>query len=398
LSRGIVTDAAARTVTFHLTTPDPELLYKLSVPEGAVVPADAPRRVSKRGLPGTGPYTIARYDGKRQLRLVRNPYFHVWSQAAKPGGYPDAIVLEIGGVPGAEVTAVERGRADVAFSDVPPDRIDEVTTQYPAQVHVSPQASTFYLQMNTREPPFDDVRARRAVNYALDRGAIVRAVGGSNAAQPTCQVLPPNFPGYSPYCPYTLRPGSGGAWTGPDLAKARALVRESGTSGEHVTLWFCSCFNQTALARIERAALEQLGYRTTLKLVRKIDPYFKAINDTLHTRPQIANAGWIADYPAASNFFNLLTCANATPSPNAVNTTRFCDAAIDREITRAGALQASDPHAAVALWRKIDRQVTDDAPWAALYTPRSIELVSARVGNYQLHPLFGLMPDQLWVK
>ena len=244
------------------------------------------------------------------------------------------------------------------------------------------------------------MRVRRALNYAIDRGAIIKLTGGPITAQPTCQILPPNFPGYKPYCPYTLRPGSGGAWTAPDLAKARALVRASGTRGMKVTFWTCGCFGKGAEARLERATLAQLGYRVTLKVLFADDAnaYFAAVNDTLRPGPQIAGDGWFADYPAASNFFDQLTCAGARPTLRAVNASRFCDPAIDRKISRAIGLQASGSRAPNDLWQTIDRGAMDQAPWVPLYTPRAIDFVSARVGNYQRHPVLGMLLDQLWVR
>src|SRR4029079_10124810 len=92
--------------------------------------------------------------------------------------------------------------------------------------HVDPLASTYYFAFNTRIPPFDNVQARQAVNYATDRNALVKTYGGRKLATPPCQVLPPNFPGYKPYCPYTANPGSG-RWTAPDMAKAKQLVKAS---------------------------------------------------------------------------------------------------------------------------------------------------------------------------
>jgi peptide/nickel transport system substrate-binding protein len=404
LRRGIVIDAERGTVTFHLTKADPELLYKLAVTPAAIVPADTPRHASTVPLPGTGPYMIDEYDPKRQLLLVRNPHFHVWSAAAKPDGYPDKIVLAFKDDVQGEVTQVERGRTDVAYSStesgIPPNRLGELTTQYAGQLHVTPNASVFYLQLNTRAAPFDDVRVRQALNYATDRAAIIRVLGGPLTAQPTCQILPANFPGYRPYCPYTLDPSVGGAWTAPDLTKARALVRASGTRGMKVTLWTCPCFQQTTAAELERSTLEQLGYRASLKTVPDVFPFFAAIFDTLRVRrPQIAISGWNADYPAASNFFGpLLTCATAKPSKSATNGSRFCATAVDAEIKRAIDLQPTDPRAANLLWQRIDRQVADEAPWVPLYTPRAIDLVSARVGNFQRHPVYGMLLDQFWVK
>ena len=92
----------------------------------------------------------------------------------------------------------------------------------------SPRPGT--SRFNVNEPPFNNLKARQGVNYATDRAALVKIAGGPKLAVPTCQVLPPNFPGYEPYCPYTKNPGSG-KWTAPDLAKAKQLIDASGTKG-----------------------------------------------------------------------------------------------------------------------------------------------------------------------
>ena len=97
LSRGIVTDERARTVTFHLRTPDPDFLHKLALPYAYAVPAaTAARDVGTHPLPATGPYMIARFRPRRELTLVRNPRFREWSKAAQPDGYPDRITLRLG--------------------------------------------------------------------------------------------------------------------------------------------------------------------------------------------------------------------------------------------------------------------------------------------------------------
>ena len=108
-------------------------------------------------------------------------------------------------------------------------------------------------------PPFNDARARRAVSFALDRAELLRRTG--QGGQITCQVLPPNFPGYRPYCPYTADADAGGAWSAPDLAKARELVRQSGTPGARVTFWAFSLTATCADAAIARETFTQLGYR-----------------------------------------------------------------------------------------------------------------------------------------
>ena len=154
---------------------------------------------------------IAAYRPKQLIRLTRNPQFHEWSQAAQPDGYPDEIVFRIGGTPDEAVKAVVQGKADAfstSQSQTPPSAstLAAIKTRYAGQVHANPQPATVALFLNTRLPPFDRLDVRKALNYAADRAAAVEATGGPDVAQATCQILPPGFPGYEPYCPYTIAP------------------------------------------------------------------------------------------------------------------------------------------------------------------------------------------------
>lgn len=220
LSEGILVNEAANTVTFRLVAPDPNFLYKLTLPYAAAVPAGvSAREVSRLPVPATGPYMIDSYVPGRHLRLVRNPYFREWSNAAQPDGYVNRIVFQLGVDPNRAVTSIERGQADYGIYDVPfappGNRLHELLTRYPAQVHVNPRPEVHYFIMNTRVAPFDDIRVRRALNYAIDRNVLVELNGGPDTAQPTCQALPPGIPGYQRYCPYTANPSATGAYRGP---------------------------------------------------------------------------------------------------------------------------------------------------------------------------------------
>ena len=135
LSRGIV--VSGDTIVFHLDAPDPEFLQKLALPFAFILPESTPRRsAATRPVPATGPYAIVRYDPRRRLELTRNPHFQEWSRAARPDGYPDAIVMTFGPSDEAATTAVERGRLDYA-PGLPVDRLHEVATRYPGQLHTN---------------------------------------------------------------------------------------------------------------------------------------------------------------------------------------------------------------------------------------------------------------------
>jgi peptide/nickel transport system substrate-binding protein len=395
LARGVVTDDATGTIVLHLRRPDPELLDKLATPMADPVPPGVPMtRTVTLGVPGPGPYEY-RSVSKARVVLVRNPLFREWSAAAQPAGYPDRIVLTYGEQRGAELTAVEQGRSDLM--DAPPaDRLAEVHTRYASQLHTSPLSETFGYFLNVRVPPFDNLQARQAINDALDRGREVRAFGGRDAAAVTCQVLPPGTEGYRTYCPYGRR-DSHGAWIGPDMARARALVAASGTKGEKVTVWTGTKSFQRASAPLVVATLNALGYRATLRHVEG-DAYFPTISNS-RLKAQIGFMAWGADYPAPSDFVRLFTCNSFRPmSSENFNWPEFCLPAIDDEAGSALALQLTNPAAASAAWAKIDRRLTNLAVWLPIATGISDVVGSRRVGDVQTTIAQGVLIDQVWVR
>ena len=154
--------------------------------------------------------------------LVRNPYFKQWSAEAQPAGYPNEIIEKYGELVSNEVTAVQNGEANEVFDgdQIPSDDLAQLNSaKYASQVHVNTLTADWYFALNTRTPPFNNVKARQAINYAANRTAYVKIAGGPSLAVPACQILPPNYPSYVPYCPYTTgsrRPsGPGPTWPRP---------------------------------------------------------------------------------------------------------------------------------------------------------------------------------------
>jgi YVTN family beta-propeller protein len=398
LSQGIVADARANTVTFHLVRPDPDFLYKLALPAAYLLPVGTPsRRLDTQTIPATGPYRISRYRRGQELKLVRNPRFHEWSNAAQPDGYPDEIIWKLGIGADPAVSAIQRGKADwmLDYGALPAKRRRELEVRYASQLHVNPAPVTDNVILNVRVPPFEDVRVRRALNYAIDRKAIAKLYGGPEAARATCQILPPQIPGFRRYCPYTLHPTRTGVWRAPDLTAARRLVSASGTSGMKIAVL------DTAQPRIffdegraVVAALRRLGYEASLRIVP--DAAFFRIASDPGNRAQVISGGWNAGYPAASEFIaRHLSCRGLRSGQNAG---RFCDPTVDRQIARAQSLQLVSPQQAERLWANIDRELVDRAVTVPLVTPNDTDFVSKRVGNYRFHPLWGLLIDQLWVR
>jgi len=397
LSKGIVVNG--NTVTFHLTKGDPEFLDKLGVPFAFILPASTPATQVDIPPPGTGPYKWAQYAPTKQIKLVRNPYFKVWSTDAQPAGNPDVITQKFGLSPEAEVTQVENGQADWVSSvdPIPADRLNEVSTKYPDQVHINPLTQVEYFAFNTRIPPFNNLKARQAVNYATDRNALVKIYGGPKLATPTCQVLPPDFPGYEPYCPYTINPGSG-KWTGPDMNKAKQLMAQSGTAGASVKVNTQNTDPYKSYGLYFVGLLNTLGYKATLQALSGSIQYPYVQNSK--NKVQFAWSDWFQDYPAASDFLDiLLGCGSFHPnSSSSPNIAEFCNQAIQSKMDQAGQTGLTDQAAANKQWAQVDKEVTDQAPWVAMMNTKQLNFVSKRVKGFIFSPQWYFLIDQASVK
>ncbi len=397
LSKGVVVDKATNTVVIHLVNPDPELPYKLSVPHASILPADSPAKdAGNTPIPTTGPYMVASYDPNRALKLVRNPHFKEWSRDAQPQGYSDEIDETFGLTVEAAVTAVENGQADWVFDPPPADRLNEIGTKFADQVHVNPLTAFWYLAMNTNLAPFDNIKVRQAVNWAVDRNAVVKLFGGDKLAQPVCTFLPPGFPGHVDDCQYTK--GGGTTWTAPDLDKAKQLVQESGTAGQEVGIVVSDDEVNKAVGEYLQSLLTSLGYKATLKPISG-NIQFTYIQNTKN-KVQISLTQWYQDYPAASDFLNvLLSCASFTPgSDSSINIAGFCDKKIDAQMQQALVTERTSMDEATKQWGEIDKAVMTAAPVAPLLTPKLIDFTSKRVGNYQFSRQFYMLVSQLWTK
>ncbi len=398
LSAGIVTNDAAGTVTFHLAQADPDFLYKLALPLAVPVPPGAPSHVVQRApfLPGTGPYMISQYRPDKSFTLVRNPHFRQWSYAAQPVGYPDIIRLVHVADPSKQLSAVMAGRADLVDLSVNGQSSRGLAVRYPTRLYSSVKVGTNYVFLNTRQPPFNHVTVRRAINYAIDRRHMVRLLDdGPGAAAVTCQILPADFPGHRPYCPYTTG-SKNGTWHGPDMRKAIRLVKASHTTTVPVTVW--SYFKDAGEGAYLVRLLKRLGYQATLHTV-SADKYYPAIGNP-QRKIQIGPTSWGADFPSASTFFfPVLSCRSLSQNPAYTNNSaEYCNPGTDKLAREAQAAQPTDLAASRRIWARVDRAVTAQAPWVPVDNYAWTVFVSARAENSQVHPNYGPLLDQMWVR
>jgi peptide/nickel transport system substrate-binding protein len=401
LSKGVVANDSAYTLTINLTAPDPEIMDQLTLPFAFAVPASTSLKLTGNNVPpGTGPYMWKSYNPNTEAVLVRNPYFHVWSKLAQPAGYPNEIVEKYGLQVSDEVTEVENNEANEVFDgdQIPSDQLSQLNSaKYAGQVHVNTLTADWYFALNTRTAPFNNLQARQAINYAANRTAYVKIAGGPSLAVPACQILPPNFPSYKAYCPYTT--GKQTVWSGPNVAKAKALVKASGTLGDKVVVDGTNDQVGTALAEQMVSDLDSIGYKATTQLLSTGAQYPFVQNSTNSAKWNVGWSAWYQDYPAPADFLNvLLGCNTIHPNSDASpNIAAYCSKSTQAQINKAESEEAADPSAAAALWTQIDHEDTNAAPWVDLYNPKQIDFLSKDVHGYMWNPQWYILIDQLWL-
>jgi YVTN family beta-propeller protein len=397
---GITVDDATRTVTIRLVRPSGNLLDLLTsclaMPPGTPL-AEGP----SRPIAATGPYRIARYVANKEIVLTRNPYFHEWSAAAQPDGFPERIEYRIlpAGVSTTAIDEVAAGDADwtdaLESDNLNASSLEDLRTRFGSRLRVTPTQIMYGVFLNTRIPPFNEPRARQALAYAIDRKAV--ADDWFQPANLTCQFTPPDYPGYRPYCPYTSRPDSD-TWLGADLAEAQKLLKGLHPERTTVTVW-APPWAKKAIGHVVDA-LHELRYRVRFDVWPNSSfDYFDYVFDS-RNRVQAGFMGWLTYDASASNTFSLYRCDAFVPA-GAVddqNPAEFCDPSLDRLMRRAEAVQATSLADADDLWAEVEQRLVRAAPWVPLVNPLSVDVLSTQVHNFKRTPTLGVLFDQMWVR
>ena len=346
---------------------------------------------------------IDHYTPNQEILLVRNPQVpRVVEATPSPQGYPDKIDIRLSLTTEAEVTLIEHGQADWMYDQPPADRLDEIATKYTDQVHLNPVPQVYHM---AHQHPGGAVRQRQGAPGAQlrdrPRPRSSRCGAGRRWRTPTCQILPPDFPGYEAYCPYTTNPGDG-TWHGPDMAKAQQLIAESGTKGQKVAVICTPDEASKAVCLYFVSLLNQLGYDSSIKVLSAAVEY-PYVQDSSN-KAQISFSYWYPDYPSGADWFDVVVgCNGFHPNSTAsANLSEFCDPTIQKMTEQAIQTSVTDQAAAnAAVEGQVDKATTDQAPWVSLFLPKHIDFVSSRVGNYIFDPnvlVGGILIDQAWVK
>jgi peptide/nickel transport system substrate-binding protein len=344
-------------IVIHLLEPSGTFSYVLALPFGAPLPPDTPvEDQTQHPPPATGPYVITAVRPGRSWEYERNP---VWAKTNGPAlpqlldGHVDKIKFEVRSNPTAQVEEVERGEVDWMKNPPPPERYAEVRNQYQGtQFREDPTISVYYFWMNTQQPPFDDVRVRRAVNYAVDPAALERIFAGT--LRGTQQVLPPQMPGYRRFHLYPYEP-----------ERAKRMVERADPADRKVTVWTLDLPPTDEAGEYYEQVLEELGFDVTLKVVGSAN-YFTLIGNAETPNLDTGFNNWFQDYPHPNDFFGPQLSGESIVANGNTNYAQFADPAVDRKIRQLGRQQLGPRQERE--YAALDRMVMKQAPWAPFGT------------------------------
>jgi len=345
---GITANDQTGDITIKLTAPQGDFQNILATTFAAPVPANTPAKdQSTHPIPSTGPYMIKSWKPNRQAIIVRNPNFAADAISDVPRGNPDRMTVNIIGDDSAALQSVIQGKNNWDFHPIPTDRLGEVQNKYGDQLKIYTPANTYYYFVNTRLKPFDNLKVRQAVNFAIDRQALVRLYGG--LAAPTENVLPPTYPSYKKISLYPH-----------NLAKAKQLIKQAGATGAAVTVWGSDRETSRKPAEYLQDVLNQIGLKAKLKIINA-SVYWTTIG-TQSTKAQIGFADWFQDYPHPLDWFDVLLNGNRITDTHNNNYSNADVPAINNKIEELKKQPTLNDQVNQD-WAQVDKMVAQQALW-----------------------------------
>jgi peptide/nickel transport system substrate-binding protein len=364
---GIVVDDATGDITIQLVKPRGPFVYELGIPFAGVVPKGTPASPqTNHPAPGAGRYVIREVVPNRSFVLVKNPRFSPGLQGtAVDVGKIARINVKVVSSPATQVTQLEQNRADFLVDNPTGDRVGEIRRSYKSRYREFPTTSTYFFFLNASAPPFDKLAVRQAVNYALDFDALNRTQSGF--LEPWHGVLPRDVPGYEP---------SPNLYPGPNLTKARELIRRAGAAGAKVTVWSVSEDPTPRTMAYYQDVLNKLGFKTTLKTLSGAT-YFDVVGDR-KTKAQTGWANFVADYPHPADFIDqLLNPDNIQPTNNVNLSYNASDTGLAARINALAQQQLTSK--TEQQWAALDRYAQQQAYLAIYGTRKQSTFFSTRM-------------------
>lgn len=364
---GIVSDDGTGKIVIHLERPQSSFTQLLALMFVAPVPQGTPMQdLSLQPPPATGPYAITSSEPGLGWSYARNPAWlpdNANLMPQLPSGHFSEIKIDVLHNALTQVREVERGELDWMQNPAPSSLIGSLKKRFGgSQFRIDPTLSTYYFWMNTTRPPFDDVRVRRAVNYAIDRRALARIYSGQ--ISPGQQILPPGMPGYRKLDLYPFT-----------VARAKAMIKAAHPTDRNITVWTDTESPNDEAAEYYVGVLRDLGFKTHLKVVNA-DNYFTVIGNAATPNLDTGWSDWFEDFPHPNDFFQPMLDGTSILPVNNGNFARIDVPSLNRKIARLARRRGPIP---AAQYAALDRSYTKLAPWAPYGTRTLTTFVSKRI-------------------
>jgi peptide/nickel transport system substrate-binding protein len=377
--RGITADDATGRITIRLREPYGAFANVLAFPALAFVPRGTPmRNLSSTPPPGVGPYMLDEVVPNRSFTVRRNPIFADFRIPDIPLGNLDAIRVQIVSNTNSEAQQVLNNQADVfdAGDTLPPALLPQIESQARDRFARKPVPSVYYFFLNTTKPPFDNEKARIAVNMAIDREALARIASGF--LDTGCFFIPRGIVGHpDSECPYGDE---------PDLEGAQRMLREAGLEGAPVTVWGQERSPRKEYIDYYTDLLNRIGFRAEERIIADT-VYFPTIGND-RTDPQTGYANWLQDFPNPSDFYLLMDARSIQPTNNQ-NFSKVDDPFIQRQLERLNAVPATELDSVASEWQALD-EYTARRAYVAAFGGLSVPKFFSERMNFDsvFHPLY----------
>jgi peptide/nickel transport system substrate-binding protein len=389
------------TLSITLKRPASDFLSILTLPFFSPVPEDPaaqyrPGKDYAQHLVGSGPYTVQSYDPGRRIELERNQN---WDPRTDPlrKAWVDTISVTIRPSQAGIQRAIERGEQDLNLDNVPPPNADlqrlSADRDLSDRLAVETTGCVHYLTLQMDSEPTSKLKVRQAINYAIDRQAVVAAIGGRYGGEPASTILSPTLAGYSPFDLYPSQDSRGD----PDAAK-RLLADAGFPNGVKLTYVGQSSATWKALYNALEASLARANIRLEPTFIKRNEIYAQSLRlESKKDDHQLGAARWCPDYPGngSRSVGVLLDGRKITPTANN-NYGNYDNPKVNEMIDRA--YETTDEATRNTIWGQIDRLAMQDAAWAPLVYDREAFFWSARVRNWTFTPWLS-NPDitNLWL-